>query len=132
MPATTDRTERLRRSAQDRHDATLAKAATALRSLTGAAEPVTFGRLARAAGVSRSWLYRQPELRHQIEQLRQSAPPRRSKVPAPQRASDDSNRQKIVIYRAELTRLQAENRDLREQLARKLGAERAAAVIDLP
>ena len=48
-----------------------------------------------------------------------------------QRASDESNRQKLKIYREELTRLQAENRDLREQLARKLGAERAAAVIDM-
>ncbi len=127
-----DHTDQLRQSAQDRHDATLAKAATALRSFASAAEPVTFGSLARAAGVSRSWLYRQPELRKQIEQLRRLAPSRPSKESAPQRASEDSNRQKLAIYRAELTRLQAENRQLRGQLARKLGAERAAAVIDLP
>jgi hypothetical protein len=34
----------------------------------------------------------------------------------------------MALYREE--RLRAENRDLRAQLARKLGAERAAAVID--
>jgi len=128
----TDHTERLRQAAKARHEATLAKATTALRSLACAAEPITFGRLARTAGVSRSWLYRQPELRHQIEQLRQSRPPKGSGVPAAQRASDDSNRQKLTIYREELVRLQAENRDLKEQLARKLGAQRAAAVTELP
>jgi AraC-like DNA-binding protein len=128
----TDHTERLRQAAKDRHETTLAKATTALRSLAHAAEPITFGRLARTAGVSRSWLYRQPELRQQIEQLRQSRPPKGSTVPAAQRASDDSNRQRLAIYREELERLRAENRDLREQLSRKLGAARAAAVIDLP
>jgi Family of unknown function (DUF6262) len=125
-----DHTERLRRAAKARHVTTLDKATAALRALASTSEPITFGRLARAAGVSRSWLYRQPELRHQIEQLRQSSQPNRSKVPAAQRASDDSNRQKMALYREELERLRAENRDLRAQLARKLGAERAAAVID--
>jgi hypothetical protein len=127
-----DQTERLRLAAKARHEATLAKATTALHSLACTAEPINFGHLARTAGVSRSWLYRQPELRQQIEQLRQSRPPKRSSVPAAQRASDDSNRQKLVLYREELARLQAENRELREQLARKLGAARAAAVIGLP
>ncbi len=125
-----DHTERLRQAAQARHDTTLAKATTALRSLASTPEPITFGRLARAAGVSRSWLYRQPDLRRQIEQLRQSPLPGRSRVPAVQRASDESIRQKVALYREELERLRAENRDLREQLARKLGTERAAAVIE--
>jgi hypothetical protein len=125
-----DHTERLRQAARARHEATLDKATAALRSLAGTPEPITFGRLAQTAGVSRSWLYRQPELRRQIEQLRQSSRPTRSSVPPAQRASDESNRQKMALYREELERLRAENRDLREQLARKLGAERAAAVID--
>jgi hypothetical protein len=125
-----DHTERLRQAAKARHETTMDKATAALRTLAGTPEPITFGRLARAAGVSRSWLYRQPELRRQIEQLRQSSRPTRSSVPPTQRASNDSNRQKMALYREELERLRAENRDLREQLARKLGAERAAAVID--
>jgi hypothetical protein len=129
-PVMADQTERLRQAAKARHETTLAKATTALHSLACTAEPINFGHLARTAGVSRSWLYRQPELRHQIEQLRQSRPPKRSSVPAAQRASDDSNRQKLALYREELARLQAENRELRDQLARKLGAARAAAVIE--
>ncbi len=128
----TDHTERLTQAARARHDATMAKATSALTALARTAEPITFGRLARTAGISRSWLYRQPELRRQIEHLRQSKQPGRARVPPAQRASDDSNRQKLALYRQELARLQAENRNLREQLARRLGAERAAAVTELP
>jgi hypothetical protein len=127
-----ERAERLGQAAQRRHDTTLAKARAALQALARTADPITFGSLARAAGVSRSWLYRQPELRQQIEQLRRPALPGRSQVPPTQQASEDSNRQKLAIYREELARLRAENIDLREQLARKLGAERAAAVIAQP
>ena len=127
----TDRTERLRQAAETRHADTLARATAALHAHGRTADPITFCSVARVAGVSRSWLYRQPDLREQIEQLRQSARLGPSRVPPVQRASDESNRQKIKIYREELARLQAENRDLREQLARKLGAERAAAVIDM-
>ncbi|MHB1555180.1 MAG: DUF6262 family protein [Acidimicrobiales bacterium] len=127
----TERAEQLRRAAQARHDTTLAKATAALHALVRTGDPVTFGGLARTAGISRSWLYRQPELRHQIEQLRQSVHLSRTRAPRAQQASDDSNRQKIALYRAELARLQDENRSLREQLARKLGADRAAAVINL-
>ena len=127
----TERTERLRQAAAARHDATLARATAAIHALGRTAGPIPFCGVARAAGVSRSWLYRQPDLRGQIEQLRQSPPPRPPRVPPVPRASDESNRQKLRIYREELTRLQTENRDLREQLARRLGAERAAAVVDM-
>jgi hypothetical protein len=127
----TERAEQLRCAAQARHDTTLAKATAALDAVVRTGDPVTFGGLARTAGISRSWLYRQPELRGQIEQLRQSAPSNRKHAPRAQQASDDSNRQKLALYRAELARLQEENRSLREQLARKLGAERAAAIINL-
>lgn len=126
----TERSEQLRRAAQTRHDTTFAKATAALHTLARTGDPVTFGRLARTAGISRSWLYRQPELRRQIEQLRQSAHSTPSRPQASRRASDDSNRQKLALYRAELARLQDENRSLREQLARKLGADRAASVIN--
>ncbi|MHB1555185.1 MAG: DUF6262 family protein [Acidimicrobiales bacterium] len=124
-----DRREQLRHAGQARHDATVAKATAALRSLASAREPVSFGGVARRAGISRSWLYRQPELRQEIERLR-TASPVGSKMAAPiHPASDESNRQRIALYREELARLKAENATLREQLARRLGAERAASVI---
>ena len=85
-----DRIERLRQAAEARHAATLARATAALEVLARGQEPVTFRQLAVAAGVSRSWLYRQPELREAIERLRQPVPGRKRSVPSPQQATSDS------------------------------------------
>jgi hypothetical protein len=123
----TDRVEQLRQTARARHDATLARATQTLQVLALHAEPITFGRLARAAGVSRSWIYRQPELRHQVERLRQSPPQKRPNAQST-RASDDSLRQQLHIYREHVAQLKAENRALKDQLAHQLGAARAASV----
>lgn len=123
-----DRQEALRRAAQARHDATLARASEALGTLAGGSEPVSFRGLARTAGVSRSWLYRQPEIRAEIDRLRQSPPSRRPAAPAPQRATVDSLRQLLHTHREEIGRLRAENQALKDQLARQLGAARAASV----
>jgi Family of unknown function (DUF6262) len=123
-----DRVERLREAAQARHEATLRRAKKALASMTRRGEPVTFRRVAETAGVSRSWLYRQQELREEINRLRQRSQGRPGLLPSAERASVDSLRQKMRTYRDEITRLQTENQELREELARRLGADRAAAV----
>lgn len=122
-----DRVERLRRAAEARHAASVARAEAALEILTRRHEPITFRRLAEAAGVHRSWLYRQPELRRTIEHLRAESPPERHALP--QQATVESLRQQRHAYREEIARLKAENQILRDQLARKLGAARAANVI---
>lgn len=124
-----DRVQRLREAAQARHDATMKRAEDAVRRLANRSDTVTFRRVADAAGVSRSWLYQQPELRAQIDQLRdRPANSTRAAVPAAEQATADSLRQLVHTYRAEITRLRAENQKLREQLARRLGAERATAI----
>lgn len=123
---TDDRVERLRQAAQARHGATVSRAHAALEILTRRHEPITFRRVAEAAGVSRSWLYRQPDLRNTIENLRSAKPP--EDPPSPQQASLESLRQQRHAYREEIARLKAENQVLREQLARKLGADRAASM----
>ena len=124
----TDRVDRLREAAQARHDATLRRATTALQRLARRGEPVTFRRLAETAGVSRSWLYRQPQLRDEITRLRDTSTGRPGTLPAAERATTDSLRQQLRAYRDEVTRLRTENQELRDQLARHLGAARAAAV----
>ena len=122
-----DRVERLREAAQARHEATLRRAKNALQSMTRRGEPVTFRRVAETAGVSRSWLYRQQELREEINRLRHRSQGRPGLLPTAERATADSLRQQMRTYRAEITRLQTENHELREELARRLGADRAAA-----
>jgi hypothetical protein len=97
-----------------------ARTRSALCELDQQGRAITFQAVARHAGVSRQWLYRQPELREEIERLRDRSiavtPPR---VPDAQRASTTSLRQR-------LENLRAENRGLRERVA-ELKAELAIA-----
>lgn len=116
-------------AAQRRSEFTRSKAIQAIRTLDAAGELVTFGTVAKQAGVSRSWLYAQPDLRTEVEQLR--AAQRRSPqspVPARQRASDPSLLRRLEAANDRIRRLSEENRQLREQLARALGEQRDAKI----
>jgi Family of unknown function (DUF6262) len=123
-----DRIQRLREAARSRHERTLRRAEAALRALAHRGDPVTVHDAARLAGVSRSWLYQQPQLLAEINRLRELPPSSRGpRARASQRATVDSLRQQLHAYREEITRLRAENKALTEQLARYLGATRATA-----
>ena len=123
-----DRLQRLHQAAQARHEQTLRRAEAALRSLARRGEPVTVRGLADTARVSRSWIYQQPGLLAEIGRLRQARPITKPGVPASQKATIDSLRQQLHVYREEITRLRAEIASLHEQLARQLGAARTAAI----
>ena len=107
-----------------RRRATLSAARQAIEQLIRDRRPVTFGAVAHAAGISRAWLYREPELRAVIEQLRH-VHDEVGLAGRPHRASADSLRQRLDTARGEISRLRAENAALRDQLARHLGAQRA-------
>jgi hypothetical protein len=97
----------------------------ALRELDRSGRPVTFASVASAAGISRSWLYTQADIRDQIQRLRgtrsgQSA----SAIPAGQRATDASLRARLAAALQRNRALADENARLRRQLAHALGAER--------
>ena len=59
-------------AARQRHELTRAKVLKALRELDRAGTPVTFQTVAAAAGVSRSWLYTQPDIRTDVQRLREA------------------------------------------------------------
>jgi len=61
-----DNTRYLAQAAADRHQATLKKAVDAVEHLDRSGQPVTFSAIAAAAGVSRTWLYRNPAIRDLI------------------------------------------------------------------
>jgi len=119
-----DNTDHLRRAAATRHDDAVARTRQAITEARRTGEPVTFATIARAASVSRSWLYNQPDIRDAIGTLRQDPP--RSPYPgaAAQRATTDSLHQRLDTARVEIGRLRTDNALLRDQLERSLGAQR--------
>ncbi len=113
-----------------RHQAALAAAHHGTDQLRREGKPVTYAAVAHAAGVSRTWLYSQEQIRDLISDLRQHEPP--AAALTAQRASTSSLRQRLDTACAEITRLRTENRSLRDQLARQLGLHRMQPVNKAP
>jgi hypothetical protein len=122
----TDRPGPLALAAARKHDATLARAAVALRELDRGGGAINFQAVARAAGVSRQWLYQQADLRREIEQLRTTSVNAAPGVPARQRATEASLRQRIRSLLDENHRLRGESDGLRAELALAYGERRDA------
>ena len=101
------------------------RAVEALRHLDATGVAVTFTSVARAAAVSRSWLYRQDDLRAEIDRLRPSRTTTSAPVPSTQRASANSLQRRLEASIDEIQRLKAENHQLRQQAAKHLGEQRA-------
>jgi hypothetical protein len=118
----------LSEAAARRHELTRSKAIQALRELDRSGQPVTFAGVAQAAGISRSWLYTQPDISGQIRRLRESTPGAGSAgaIPAAQRATDLSLRARLAAALDRNRQLADENARLRRQLARALGDQRSA------
>ena len=119
------RPDPLSEAAARRHELARAKAIQALRELDRAGTPVTFTGVARAAGISRSWLYTQPDISGQIRRLRQKTDGAGS-IPAGQRPTDASLRARLTTALDRNKQLTDENARLRRQLARALGDQRSS------
>jgi hypothetical protein len=121
-----DNSHHIVQAARRRGEYTRAKAIQALRILGNSGQAVTFEAVAAQAGVSRSWLYAQPDVRAEIERLRHArrrAPA--SPVPARQRSSDASLLRRLEAANERIRRLTEDNKSLRERLALALGEQRA-------
>ena len=118
----------LAEAAARRHELTRSKAVQALRELDRAGNPVTFASVAHAAGISRSWLYTQPDISSQIRRLRHERGAARSVggTPASQRATEASLRARLATALDRNRQLAEDNARLRRQLARALGDQRSA------
>lgn len=125
-----DNTRPLIAAARDRAEQTRSRALRALRRLDQAGTAITFEAVAREAGVSRSWLYSQADLRDQIQALRARHQPTPSTPRTPQRqaASDASLLRRLEAATARTRQLEEDNHQLREALAEALGATRTARV----
>jgi Family of unknown function (DUF6262) len=126
-----DNTRYVIQAAQHRAQQTRQRAVTTLRRMDAVGQRITFDAVSREAGVSRSWLYAQDDLRAEIERLRQRHPAT-SPAPAPpvrQQASASSLLRRLEAATARIRYLEADNQQLRDALARALGERRAADVL---
>ena len=130
-PMRADNSRHVIAAARRRAEQTRQRAVTALRRMDATGQRITFDAVSRAAGVSRSWLYAQPDLRAEIERLRQRHPatPPPQVPPQRQRASDTSLLRRLEAATARIRQLEADNQQLRDALARALGERRAVEVL---
>jgi hypothetical protein len=112
-------------AARQRHEHARAKAIAAMHELDRAGATLTFEAIARHAGVSRSWIYTQTDLKDEVRRLRDQRRTQPSTpTPTRQRASDDSLRMRLEISNRRNRELAEENQRLRRQLACALGQRR--------
>lgn len=125
-----DNTRHLIAAAQQRAEQTRDRALRALRRLDDTGVAVTFEAVAREAGVSRSWLYSQADLRAEIQALRARTRPssRAPRTPKRQAATDASLLRRLEAATERTRHLEEDNRKLRDALAEALGATRTARV----
>ena len=99
----------LRKAAAAKSAAARSRAETGLKQMRRRGDPITFRGLAQTAGVSLDFLYRTPEIRSQVEQLRarqQATPAPRTPTPGPDQPSSV-----IRTLTAQLTELKRRHRD---------------------
>lgn len=75
--------QHLREASERRHRDAATRATAALTELSAAGAPITFASVARKAGVSTDFLYRQPQLRQRIHELRTTTPNPPRSTPEP-------------------------------------------------
>ncbi|HZD14114.1 MAG TPA: DUF6262 family protein [Pseudonocardiaceae bacterium] len=114
-------------AARRRAQLTRRRAVAALRRIDNAGLPATVYAIAREANVSRSWLYNQPDLRAEIERLRDRPRPTAGRlVPDRQRSSDASLLRRVEVATQRIRDLETDNKRLRHALAEALGERRTA------
>lgn len=116
--------DNLRKAAQAKQAAALERAERGLRDLIKNGQPITFQAVAAAGGVSKDFLYRTPELRSRISQLRDQQD---SQAPRPAAATTQNGHQSISsIVRTLTTKLTAERAQHRRELSELQNALAAA------
>ena len=123
-----DNIHHLTEAARRRAQTTRRRAVAALRRMDTKPAAVTIDALAHETGVSRSWIYSQPDLRAEATRLRDRPRPAtgRAVLPERQRASDASLLRRIEVATQRIRDLETDNKRLRAALAEALGEQRAA------
>lgn len=119
----TDHKAELHAATLRRATATRTRAREALRRLDQQGATINYVTVADAANVSRSLLYRDPEIRAEVNRLRDPVRTTTQR-PAAERMSQASRDELDAALRSEIKELRRENQALRSQLATSLGEQR--------
>lgn len=119
-----DNSRHLVAAAQQRHHDAHQRAQEAIRVAAARGDAVTATGVAAGAGVSRAFLYANPNLIDAIRQLRDSGE-RPGAAPAQQRASEASLLHRLAALTERNKELRTENQDLRRRLEVTHGQLRA-------
>ncbi|HEX2700193.1 MAG TPA: DUF6262 family protein [Acidimicrobiales bacterium] len=119
-----DNSAHLASAARRRSDETRRRAEQALWGMDRAGGPISFTAVAAAASVSRSWLYRDSDLRTEIHRLRAAGPAAMASRPAAERSSTASQHRRIATLLDANRTLRTENQQLRGEVAALLGERR--------
>lgn len=123
-------TQGIKAAAERKRQEAFAKAEEAIKTLVRDKKPINFESVAETAGVTRAWLYKQPDLRNRIEHLRSQRSAAKS-IPRNQQASDSSKDAIIKTLRLRIKKLEAENQELRRQVEVAYGLAHADMVASL-
>src|SRR5665811_17239 len=115
-----DNSRHLTTAARQRAEQTRARAVRALRRLDETGKSITFEAVAAEAGVSRSWLYSQQDIRAEIQALRtrRQPSPAAPLTPQRQRATEASLLRRLEATSQLMRHLEEDNRQLRQALSR--------------
>jgi hypothetical protein len=119
-----DNSHHLLAAAQQRAEQARDRAEHALEEFHRDGQPASVSGLARAARVSRSWIYTQPEVLQKLHRHNRTA--RKPREGPAERASDASLLRRLEVAHQRIQQLANDNQRLRDQLARAHGALRAA------
>lgn len=124
-----DNTDLLRAAARDRSERTRQRAETTLAALQADRARVSVAEFCRQAGISRGWLYTQPDILDRLH--RDNAEQTRSdRRDGGSPASSDSLRRRLQLAHRHIGKLTADNRDLRDELALAYGQLRQLRASD--
>ncbi len=107
--------EGLRQNAQKKRQESFEKVEQGVKKLLRAGHPVNFNAVAEASGVSRAWLYKEPDIKERIAQLREQGVNKKKPSLLIQKLSDGSKDGIIATLKTRIGKLEQRNRELSQQ-----------------
>jgi len=107
-------TDGLRQNAQAKRKEAFEKVERGIQQLIKEKRPVNFNQVSEASGVSKAWLYKEPEIKARIEHLRAQSKPG-VKLTRKISASEASTKALNMTLQKRIKKLESENRELRKQ-----------------